>query len=543
MRSLFVLIGTSLLIACGDRQRESPSANPLSPSDRAQVQRGQIVTAEGTAVSGAEVVIIDPERLRVLARAAADAHGRFVVSVPQRPRYWLGVAAPDMATHIDTAFAFTGEIITVDAAPRSYAAGKVLSAGRMLGDVNNDAKVDIADALLVLLYTLNRDSFVVPNQGDITLGDVDKDGEIDLADVLLIMTYVSNPLDQSSSVGLFLSDREVLIAFYEAMGGDDWTFLEAMGSNRVKKDTHWRSDAPLSEWYGVTTDNQGRVTGLRLSSNDLTGGIPESLGQLENLNILDLSLNHLTGGIPASLGQLKNLRILDLSSSGNALTGGIPASLGQLKNLRDLDLSNNALTGGIPASLGQLKNLHMLSLEGNALTGAIPASLGQLENLRKLYLTGNALTGGIPASLGQLKNLQTLELRDGNWATSENLTGGIPASLGQLKNLHTLDLSHHALTGEIPASLGQLANLRTLDLSDNGLTGGIPASLGQLANLRTLDLSDNGLTGEIPESLRQREDLYSLYLGNNDLTGCIPVALQAIPHNDLDELGLAFCGG
>ena len=186
MRSLFVLIGTSLLIACGDRQPESPSANPLSPSDRAQVQRGQLVTAEGTAVSGAEVVIIDPARLRVLARAAADAHGHFMVSVPQRPRYWLGVAAPDMTTYIDTAFAFTGAVITVDAAPRPYAAGKAAQAENRLGDVNNDAKVDIADALLVLLYTLNRASFAAPNQGDIALGDVNKDGEIDLADVLLI---------------------------------------------------------------------------------------------------------------------------------------------------------------------------------------------------------------------------------------------------------------------------------------------------------------------------------------------------------------------
>ena len=69
----------------------------------------------------------------------------------------------------------------------------------ILGDVNNDNQVDIADALLVLLYTLERFSFVAPNQGNIALGDVNEDGQIDIADVLLIMTYIANPLDPTAA--------------------------------------------------------------------------------------------------------------------------------------------------------------------------------------------------------------------------------------------------------------------------------------------------------------------------------------------------------
>ena len=72
-----------------------------------------------------------------------------------------------MTTYVDTAFAFTGEAITVGEAPRSDAAGKAAQAVGILGDVNNDNQVDIADALLVLLYTLERISFVAPNQGNI----------------------------------------------------------------------------------------------------------------------------------------------------------------------------------------------------------------------------------------------------------------------------------------------------------------------------------------------------------------------------------------
>ncbi|CAN0510329.1 unnamed protein product, partial [Scytosiphon promiscuus] len=33
----------------------------------------------------------------------------------------------------------------------------------------------------------------------------------------------------------------------------------------------WKSDRPLGEWYGVTTDANGRVIRLKLSSNDVEG--------------------------------------------------------------------------------------------------------------------------------------------------------------------------------------------------------------------------------------------------------------------------------
>ena len=433
MRSLFVLIFALSMIACGDsdRQPENQSSNPVYPSGPEQVQRGRIVPVEGSSVSEAEVVIIDAERLVVLARAPVDDQGGFVVSVPQRPSYWLGVSGPYMTTYIDTAFAFTGEAITVDEAPRSYAAGKAAQVVGILGDVNNDNQVDIADALLVLLYTLERISFVAPNQGNIALGDVNEDGQIDIADVLLIMTYIANPLDPTLPDGIGLAvgvdqDWAVLIALYETTGGANWY-----------DNTNWLSLAPLNEWYGVTTDDEGRVTELFLSDNQLTGGIPEALGQLDNLDTLFLS--------------------------------------------------------------------------GNELTGPIPETLGQLDNLEVLLLSGNQLTGPIPETLGQLDNLQYL-------------------SLGK-----------NELTGPIPKTLGQLDNLLSLILSDNQLTGPIPEALGQLDNLEVLLLSGNQLTGPIPETLGQLDNLIFLFLSGNDLTGCIPSVLQAIPDNDLDNLGLAFC--
>ena len=139
MRSLFVLTFALSMIACGDgdRRSENQSANPLYPSGPEQVQRSQIVTVEGSSVSEAEVVIIDAERLVVLARAPVDAQGCFEVSVPQRPSYWLGVSGPYMATYVDTAFVFTGETITVNEAP-AYPMDKLAESG----DVEQGQTVD-----------------------------------------------------------------------------------------------------------------------------------------------------------------------------------------------------------------------------------------------------------------------------------------------------------------------------------------------------------------------------------------------------------------
>ncbi len=234
------------------------------------------------------------------------------------------------------------------------------------------------------------------------------------------------------------SDRAALEALYDATGGANWT-----------DSTNWKTSAPLGEWHGVTTDAAGRVTGLYLDRNGLTGPIPGELGRLENLRFLILSINDLTGPIPGELGLLENLQSLILPN--NDLTGSIPAKLGNLTNLEALDLQWNALAGPIPGELGLLENLQFLILSNNELTGPIPGELGLLENLQSLILSNNELTGPIPAELGSLANLETLYLN------SNELTGSIPAELGRLANLQRLDLSHNwGLSGPLPSGLDEL---------------------------------------------------------------------------------------
>ncbi|MDE0006117.1 MAG: M12 family metallo-peptidase, partial [Rhodospirillaceae bacterium] len=330
------------------------------------------------------------------------------------------------------------------------------------------------------------------------------------------------------------SDRRALEALYDATGGASWTTR-----------TNWKTQAPLRDWHGVTTDGDGRVTrvdlrrnglvgpilaalgdlarleGLSLSSNRLSGPIPPELGRLTNLDWLSLDRNELSGPIPAELGRLTNLRGLYLGANG--LTAGpIPEWISSLANLERLYLWGTNRTGSIPSWLGRLANLEWLHLEGNELSGLIPAELGRLTNLRGLYLSSNALTGPIPVELGRLTHLRNLYLRH------NDLTGPLPTELGNLTNLTELDLSRNRLTGPIPANLGRLTDLRRLDLGLNDLAAGpIPAWVAELANLEDLSLWQTNRTGSVPGELGRLSNLETLSLQYNwGLSGPLPPSLR-----------------
>ena len=272
-------------------------------------------------------------------------------------------------------------------------------------------------------------------------------------------------------------DRVALEFLYNATGGPRW-----------HKNANWLSDVPLESWYGVRTRN-GKVIGLSLGLNNLSGDLPPEIGELKNLT--------------------------DMKLYGNELTSTIPPEIAQLQNLTKLDLHNNHFTGNIPPELGQLQNLTELTLHASHFTGSIPPELGQLQNLAEMRLSDNILTGSIPPELSHLQNLTDMSL-SGNW-----LTGSIPPELGQLQNLKTLQLNGNRLTGSIPPELGQLQNLTDMRLGGNGLIGSIPPELGSLINLEILSLSLNAdMSGPLPATLTNLANLRGLYLARTQL--CIP---------------------
>ncbi|XP_016437359.2 uncharacterized protein LOC107763380 [Nicotiana tabacum] len=103
-------------------------------------------------------------------------------------------------------------------------------------------------------------------------------------------------------------------------------------------------------------------TSIDFSSNKFHGVIPDTVGDLSSLYVLNLSHNALEGPIPKSIGKLKMLGSLDLS--WNQLSGDIPAELANLTFLSVLNLSFNKLFGRIPSS-NQFQTFSAISFKGN----------------------------------------------------------------------------------------------------------------------------------------------------------------------------------
>jgi len=122
----------------------------------------------------------------------------------------------------------------------------------------------------------------------------------------------------------------------------------------------------LLMWKGAERlfkNNKLFLRSIDLSSNQLTGDIPEEIGNLIGLVSLNLSNNNLTGEITSKIGRLRSLEFLDLSR--NHFSGLIPPSLAQIDRLSVLNLSDNNLSGRIPIGT-QLQSFNASSYEGNA---------------------------------------------------------------------------------------------------------------------------------------------------------------------------------
>ena len=372
-----------------------------------------------------------------------------------------------------------------------------------------------------------------------------------------------------------LSDGAALTALYDAAGGDDWANSEG-----------WLASDDLGLWHGVTTDGEGRVTGLVLSENRLSGELPEGLGNLTGMTELDLSQNQLDGSLPDGLAELTNLEELYLNN--NQFSGALPAGLGALTGLTDLWLHDNCFSGELPTELATLPDLDSatiwgnryswadsyapglladmvglvalydatggdnwsdrsgwlsdpsvaawsgvsidgegrvtgLDLSENRLSGELPPELGNLTSLTRLLLHSNQLGGEIPTALGRLTGLTELSLH------LNQLGGNLPAEMGNLTGLQRLDLSANALSGEIPASLGGLSNLEILYLDQNSLEGAIPAELGSLTNLEELTLQQNHLSGAVPAELANLANLRNVSIWGNKLTWAEHYAMACLP--------------
>ena len=188
--------------------------------------------------------------------------------------------------------------LTIVALIALFFPGQVSADSHVDPDFNDDGIVNLADYAELRAHWGTR-------EGDSNWEakyDLHADGVINLGDYTILRFFWGKTFPVTQS------EREALVALYNATDGENWT-----------NNTNWLSDNDISTWHGVRVSG-GKVTHLGLQANNLTGEIPAELGNLTNLERLGLEGNQLRGEIPAELGNLTNLEVADFLAI-NQLSG------------------------------------------------------------------------------------------------------------------------------------------------------------------------------------------------------------------------------
>ncbi|XP_058001522.1 receptor-like protein 6 [Hevea brasiliensis] len=282
---------------------------------------------------------------------------------------------------------------------------------------------------------------------------------------------------------------------------------------------------PKSDWSGP-------LELLVLSFTSFSGELPDSIGNLKSLMVLELGSCHFSGSIPASLGSLKQLTRLDLSYTN--WTGMIPDVFENLSNLEYVSASSSNFSGMLPSSIFNLSKLYWLDLSQNQLKGSLPNQICGLSNLIRLDLSYNLFSGTIPSCLYGLPSLLWFSLSF-NITACNNIYGSIPPSVFELENLQNLHLPSNNLSGIVDLNMfSKLKNLRGLDLSNNHLS----VITSKTSNTTWPQFYRLGLAScnirELPGFLKTQNQLGFLSLPHNRIHGEVPKWLMGVGMQYLD---------
>ena len=339
--------------------------------------------------------------------------------------------------------------------------------------------------------------------------------------------------------------------------GRDWNFTKNAAGAYL--DDPCQNDAtstkPFTGVYCACDAASCVVKYLVLPCGDLSGPIPEALGDLAQLQQLVLSDNNLTGTVPSELANLQNLTVLLLqnnslvtsSVSNNAFSFINPQNFTKLNTL---DVSNNEFTGTIPESIFELPALKVFAAGSNCFSGFLPANICNATKLETIAISGlstadsckhyfwkgtafsgvfngygakHFMEGSLPQCIYSLPNMRTVHAAGNSFLGEAPFSGEDKSGLKISPLLGNIDVARNRLTGYISPQLVTAAKsegkLRSLDMSYNRIRGNLSIFAGNAetyvntSNPLNLQLQVNHLSGDIPASLLSLKSI-SLLAGN-----------------------------
>ena len=360
-----------------------------------------------------------------------------------------------------------------------------------------------------------------------------------------------NELNDSAQVPILLSktaeyikDYEALKAIWESLDGKDWNFY----GDATFKGANWNFNKELDMWGdqpGVTLNSNGRVTGLVLAGFGAKGIVPDAIGQLTELQVLNLGshdekiganifteydANNLTAAKKQSMRHDYETKFLKYDPRA-FMSEMIIESVNSDKNLK------HGMTRIKKDSRINLKDAQIGTMT-NQITG-VSKAIYRLTKLQQFYIGNSPITSGEvcakfynadDATYGKF----AAEFTDAAWDNMTNLTDmelyncpkitrlpefyyGLPAmqalNLARCKGISAAQLRDD---WERLATEKTGKTLQILYLSYNNLEE-FPSSssLSKMTNLGLLDLAYNNIKKVHP--FGKEITLSSLYLNNNQI--------------------------
>ncbi|KAF2319150.1 hypothetical protein GH714_013590 [Hevea brasiliensis] len=144
-------------------------------------------------------------------------------------------------------------------------------------------------------------------------------------------------------------------------------FRERIVSDPYGALKNWKDEDGVVDpcpWFGVECSD-GKVVILNLKDLCLGGTLAPDLRNLFHIKFIILRNNSFTGVIPEGIGKLKELEVLDFGY--NNVTGPLPPDLSSNLSLTILLLDNNSLLGNLSPEIQQLKTHSEFQVDENQL--------------------------------------------------------------------------------------------------------------------------------------------------------------------------------
>ena len=360
-----------------------------------------------------------------------------------------------------------------------------------------------------------------------------------------------NQLNDSAKVPILLSktaeyikDYEALKAIWESLDGKDWSFY----GDATFHGANWNFNKELDMWGdqpGVTLNSNGRVTGLVLAGFGAKGIVPDAIGQLTELQVLNLGshdekiganifteydANNLTAAKKKEMRHDYENKFLKYDPRA-FMSEMIIESVNSDKNLK------HGMTRIKKDSRINLKDAQIGTMT-NQISG-VSKAIYRLTKLQQFYIGNSPITSGEVCAKFYNADDDTYgkfaaEFTDAAWDNMTNLTDmelyncpkitrlpefyyGLPAmqalNLARCKGISAAQLRDD---WERLATEKTGKTLQILYLSYNNLEE-FPSSssLSKMTNLGLLDLAYNNIKKVHP--FGKEITLSSLYLNNNQI--------------------------